>query len=92
MDRGAWWDTARGVTKELGTTYLLNNNNILTSSHVFRFSIFFIFHDSVLENFMILRFYPGCPICWQILVIVGEGNGNPLQYSCLENPMEGGAW
>ena len=21
-----------------------------------------------------------------------EGNGNPLQYSCLENPMEGGAW
>ena len=22
----------------------------------------------------------------------GEGNGNPLQYSCLENPMQGGAW
>ena len=22
----------------------------------------------------------------------GEGNGNPLQYSCLENPKEGGAW
>ena len=22
---------------------------------------------------------------------VGEGNGNPLQYSCLENPIEGGA-
>ena len=22
----------------------------------------------------------------------GEGNGNPLQYSCLENPMVGGAW
>ena len=21
-----------------------------------------------------------------------EGNGNPLQYSCLDNPMEGGAW
>ena len=21
-----------------------------------------------------------------------EGNGNPLQYSCLENPMNGGAW
>ena len=25
-------------------------------------------------------------------VIAGEGNGNPLQYSCLENPMDGGAW
>ena len=22
----------------------------------------------------------------------GEGNGNPLQYSCLENPLDGGAW
>ena len=21
-----------------------------------------------------------------------EGNGNPLQYSCLENPMDGGSW
>ena len=25
--------------------------------------------------------------CW-----VGEGNGTPLQQSCLENPMDGGAW
>ena len=24
--------------------------------------------------------------------IYGEGNGTPLQYSCLENPMDGGAW
>ena len=22
----------------------------------------------------------------------GEGNGNPLQYSCLKNPTDGGAW
>ena len=26
------------------------------------------------------------------LSTTGEGNGNPLQYSCLENPMDGGAW
>ena len=25
-------------------------------------------------------------------LIHGEGNGTPLQYSCLENPMDGGAW
>ena len=24
--------------------------------------------------------------------LVGEGNGTPLQYSSLENPMDGGAW
>ena len=23
---------------------------------------------------------------------IGEGNGTPLQYFCLENPMDGGAW
>ena len=27
-----------------------------------------------------------------ISVINGEGNGTPLQYSCLENPTGGGAW
>ena len=27
-----------------------------------------------------------------MVYIVGEGNGHPLWYSCLENPMEGGAW
>ena len=26
------------------------------------------------------------------LSCVGEGNGNPLQCSCLENPRDGGAW
>ena len=26
------------------------------------------------------------------MCIQGEGNGTPLQYSCLENPMDGGAW
>ena len=25
-------------------------------------------------------------------LVMGEGNGTPLQYCCLENPMDGGAW
>ena len=25
-------------------------------------------------------------------MVYGEGNGTPLQYSCLGNPMDGGAW
>ena len=32
-------------------------------------------------------------LCFHIFYIIfGEGNGNPLQYSCLENPMDRGAW
>ena len=34
----------------------------------------------------------GCSVCDVLLAILGEGNGNPFQYSCLENPMHGGAW
>ena len=26
------------------------------------------------------------------MIKIGEGSGTPLQYSCLENPMDGGAW
>ena len=29
---------------------------------------------------------------WVDLRVFGEGNGSPLQYSCLENPMGRGAW
>ena len=31
-------------------------------------------------------------LCILVETISGEGNGTPLQYSCLENPMDGGAW
>ena len=40
-------------------------------------------------------------LCWQVTsllfnmlsrFVIGEGNGTPLQYSCLGNPMDGGAW
>ena len=29
---------------------------------------------------------------YTLLLTIGEGNGTPLQYFCLENPMDGGAW
>ena len=29
---------------------------------------------------------------WPSVRKLGEGNGNPLQYSCLENPVDRGAW
>jgi len=31
-------------------------------------------------------------LAWKTLSCIGEGNGNPLQCSCLENPRDGGAW
>ena len=38
--------------------------------------------------------YSGLPLAILHMVgyVSGEDNGTPLQYSCLENPMDGGAW
>ena len=48
----------------------------------------FIVHaDKYVETHMFTRVFHLFP-----LKTVGEGNGTPLHYSCLENPMDGGAW
>ena len=45
------------------------------------------------EQFPVLWSRSLLVICFKYSsVFIGEGNGNPLQYSCLENPMDGGAW
>ena len=38
------------------------------------------------------QLYHGLSIFPTLCFYIGEGNGTPLQYSCLENPMDGGAW
>ena len=37
------------------------------------------------------KYWSGVPLTFPI-PYVGEGNSTPLQYSCLENPLDGGAW
>ena len=44
-----------------------------------------------LQDLMRTRRFVGLLILG-IAALIGEGNGTPLQYSCLENPMDGGAW
>ena len=39
-----------------------------------------------------LYFLTRSPFSFCLVQWVGEGNGTPLQYSCLENPMDGRAW
>ena len=42
------------------------------------------FHIHCIQKYKLLIFPP--------ILHSGEGDGTPLQYSCLENPMDGGAW
>ena len=75
MDRGAWWATVHGVSKELDKTeqhFTLSPGGSAVKEYICNTG------DSGL--------IPG----WERFP--GEGNGNPLQYSCLENPMNRGDW
>ena len=61
------------------------------SSSIFTYPIARIIHryqgyESLPSEFTVLALYHFSLSC------IGEGNGNPLQYSCLENPRDGGAW
>ena len=49
-------------------------------------------HGTTADTLTLRSCFPWVIIMWAQGVFPGEGNGNPLQYSCLENPMERGAW
>ena len=48
-----------------------------------------VIYFSIYKN---VKHVPSFLICISVRTEYGEGNGTPLQYSCLKNPMDGGAW
>ena len=58
------------------------------------YSTFVWFLTSYIRDFHSVSHFS---LLWELIntlssIQVGEGNGTPLQYSCLENPMDGGVW
>ena len=52
-------------------------------------------HEQDNHDCMIIHLEPDileCEVKWALRSITGEGNGTPLQYCCLENPMDGEVW
>ena len=97
MDWGAWWATVHGVAKS--QTRLSNFTSSFTSSGLVSlpFPFIFSFHFpslfTIIFPFIVSVYNAGD--LGSILGLgrsPGEGNGNPLQYYCLENPMDRGAW
>ena len=59
----------------------------------YRYSIETTFESSIQFFYTYQNVFIHILDIWECLVFVlGEGNGNPLQYSCLENPVDGEAW
>ena len=83
MDEGAWWAAVHGVAKSptrlSDFTFFLFYFYFLTLQYCIGFAI----HQHESTTGVDFQFSLSC---------IGEGNGNPLQCSCLENPRDGGAW
>ena len=56
--------------------------------------LFWFYYFILMDYSNYVNFWLFLPLFFYITVglTIGEGNGTPLQYSCLENPMDGGAW
>ena len=73
--------------------------NSTWSYHIIFFICCYIYFASILLILLILLIFISVFIhtlfysfLFLVMSLTGEGNGTPLQYSCLENPMNGGAW
>ena len=74
------WEVRRGLVLNAGTWTLLYGRQEAGEGHS---------GISVWEGTLTLMKYE---ILQVVAALSGEGNGTPLQYSCLENPMDGGTW
>ena len=83
----AWKDFTFNVMTDVIRFKLLFCYLLSYLVHLF-FSFFYFSTSFWLREFLWFHFinFVG------LLPITREGNGNPLQYSCLENPMDGGTW
>ena len=82
------WDKGPGLLNKVTIPCPKNSSlNLLACHDVSRTSL-----DSVTEDLTVLLFWGKISIFIHLVIYQGEGNDTPLQYSCLENPMDGGAW
>ena len=55
--------------------------------------LFWFYYFILMDYSNYVKFWLFLPFFYiTVGLTIGEGNGTPLQYSCLENPMDGGAW
>ena len=92
-DSGAWWAAVYGVAQSRLSSSSSRLMKVLR--HPFKSAWPPVFPWSLPMRLPTL-FSPSLPLPAMIkdrlLFFPGEGNGNPLQYSCLENPRDSGAW
>ena len=97
-DGGAWWAAISGVAQSRTRLKRLSSRMLSSISaaafYILRLYIYIYIYIYIYMTSDVCEevAHCGCSICSSVLICIGEGNGDPLQYYCLENPMDGGAW
>ena len=98
VNSGSWWWTGRpGVLQSMGMTKSQTQLSDWTEQYI-HFCIWCLSLSIRLWKFIYVAKYVKSSISFFHRIVfhcgytLGEGNGTPLQYSCLENPMDEGAW
>ena len=98
-DGGAWWATVYGVAQSRTRLKWLSSS--IKNEMCFSSLWFLIVSKSWTWNICFTKLHFTCglsapvlaqKISWWCSGVIREGNGTPLQYSCLENPRDGGTW
>ena len=108
MDRGAWWTIVHGVAKSwtwLSNWAHIHSQGCIAKMMKLQELLQEALPDDTHHRFFMVNISLRRNVGWWgpskakfpkfflwAKGMYGEGNGNPLQYSCLENPMDGGAW
>ena len=101
MDGGAWWATVHGVAKsrtrlsDFTFTFHCHalEKEMETHSSILAWEIPWTEEPGRLQSMGSLESDTTERLHFHFSIsCIGEGNGNPLQYSCLENPRDRGAW
>ena len=95
--RPASWETYMQVRKKVrtghGTTDWIQIGKGIRQGCILSPCLFKLYAEYIMRNDGLEEAQAGIKIAGRNISILGEeGNGSPLQYSCLENPMDGGAW
>ena len=80
--------TCDNVRQACELAYLTGNANTFTSLKFTACRELTVYYLIFYQTF----FFPKPEFNYILYIETGKGNGTPLQYSCLENPMDGGAW
>ena len=83
MDREAWWATVHGVTKSQTLIRCWYSGEWASQMALVVKNLLAKANAVDIRDVGLISGWGRSP---------GEGYGNPLQYSCLENSMDGGAW